>query len=99
MRGAHECAALLSAPLGRSGLSVTALAGENMSIILLIAVIIAFGYYLSLKIHPTTRCKRCFSGNRHYDLMYSERVRSACPNCHGTGRQRRLGARLFIGSK
>ena len=70
-----------------------------MSVIILIAVVVALGYYLSLRIHPTTRCKRCDTGRRHYDLVYSERDRHACPNCHGSGRQRRLGARLFIRRK
>jgi hypothetical protein len=66
---------------------------------ILIAVVVVLFYYLSLRVHPTTRCKRCFSGGRHYDLMYSDRARHACPNCHGSGRQDRLGVRLFIGSK
>jgi Zn finger protein HypA/HybF involved in hydrogenase expression len=70
-----------------------------MSVIILIAVVVAFVYYLSLRIHPMTRCKRCNPARRHYDLVYSERARHACPNCHGTGRQKRLGARLFIRSK
>ena len=70
-----------------------------MSVIILIAVVVALGYYLSLRIHPTTRCKRCDAGRRHYDLVYSERARHACPKCHGSGRHQRLGARLFIGRK
>jgi hypothetical protein len=70
-----------------------------MSVIILIAVVVVLGYYLSLRIHPTTRCKRCDSGSRHYDLLYSDRARGACPGCGGTGRQERLGVRLFIDSK
>jgi hypothetical protein len=70
-----------------------------MSVILLIAASIFFVYYLSLRVHPTTRCRRCFTGTRHYHLVYSERAGTACPRCHGTGRQRRLGARLFTDSK
>jgi hypothetical protein len=70
-----------------------------MSVIILIIVVVALGYYLSLRIHPTTRCKRCNASSRHSDLLYSERARHACPNCHGSGRQRRLGARLFIRPK
>jgi hypothetical protein len=70
-----------------------------MSVIILIAVVVVLGYYLSLRIHPTTRCKRCDSSSRHYDLVYSERRRGACPSCGGTGRQERLGVRLFIGPK
>jgi len=69
-----------------------------MSVIILIVIVVALGYYVSLRIHPTTRCKRCDSGNRHYDLVYSDR-RHVCPSCRGTGRQERLGVRWFIGSK
>ena len=67
-----------------------------MSVILGIIIAAALVYYLSLKIHPLTRCKRCNSGNRHYDLIYSER-RGLCPSCGGSGRRERLGVRLFIG--
>lgn len=70
-----------------------------MSVIILISLVVVLGYYLSLRIHPTIRCKRCDSGSRHYDLVYSERARHACPRCGGTGRQKRLGVRLFIGPK
>jgi len=67
-----------------------------MSVILGLALVGALGYYLSLRIHPMTRCKRCDSSNRHYNLVYSER-RGTCPACGGTGRQERLGVRLFLG--
>src|SRR5260370_40941224 len=67
-----------------------------MSTFLTIVCIAALGYYLSLKIHPSVRCKRCDASNRHYDLVYSGR-RTLCPDCGGTGRRQRLGARLFLG--
>jgi DnaJ-class molecular chaperone len=66
-----------------------------MSIIILIVVVVALGYYLSLRVHPTTRCKRCDSSTRHYDLVYSERRRGSCPDCRGTGRRERFGVRFF----
>ena len=66
-----------------------------MSIIILIVVVVVLGYYLSLRIHPTTRCKRCDSGSRHYDLVYSDRFRGTCPSCGGTRRQERFGVRFF----
>jgi hypothetical protein len=69
-----------------------------MSYIVLIAIVAALGYYVSLRIHPTTRCKRCMSGSRHYDLVYSSR-KHPCPECRGTGRQDRLGVRLFLGER
>ena len=68
-----------------------------MSVFLAIVFIAAFGYYLSLKVHPQTKCKRCDAGSRHYDLVYSER-RHLCPAGGGSGRRQRLGARLFFGS-
>ena len=67
-----------------------------MSVILGVAAIAAFSYYVSLRLHPTTRCKRCDGSSRHYNLVYSER-RGTCPACGGTGRQERLGVRLFLG--
>jgi DnaJ-class molecular chaperone len=67
-----------------------------MSVFLIIVFIVAFGYYLSLKIHPRTKCKRCDGSSRHYDLVYSER-RQLCPACGGSGRRERLGTRLFFG--
>ena len=69
-----------------------------MSVIILIAIVVVLCYYVSLRIHPTTRCKRCDTGSRNYDLVYSDR-RHRCPGCGGTGRQERLGVRWFIGSK
>lgn len=66
-----------------------------MSYILLIVIVAALGYYVSLRLHPTIRCKRCDSSTRHYDLVYSNH-RHPCPACHGTGRQQRLGVRLFL---
>lgn len=66
-----------------------------MSYILLIAIVAALGYYVSLRLHPTIRCKRCDTSARHYDLLYSNH-RHLCPACHGTGRQERLGVRLFL---
>jgi hypothetical protein len=66
-----------------------------MSVFLAIVFIAAFGYYLSLKIHPQTRCKRCDASSRHYDLVYSD-GRYRCPECGGTGRRQRLGVRLFL---
>jgi transposase-like protein len=70
-----------------------------MSVIMLIAVFAVLIYYVSLRIHPMTKCKRCNSSSRHYDLVYSDRTRHTCPECHGTGRQERLGVRLFLGPR
>jgi DnaJ-class molecular chaperone len=66
-----------------------------MSYIVLIAIVAALGYYVSLRLHPTTRCKRCDSSTHRYDLVYSNHTHT-CPTCHGSGRQDRLGVRLFL---
>jgi hypothetical protein len=68
-----------------------------MSVFLTFAVIATLGYYLSLKIYPRVRCKRCDSSSRHSSLIYtSPRRRHLCPECGGTGRRDRLGTRLFL---
>jgi transposase len=68
-----------------------------MSAFLTFAVIAALGYYLSLKIYPRVRCKRCDSSSRHSSLIYtSPRRRHLCPECGGTGRRDRLGTRLLL---
>lgn len=46
-----------------------------MAILIVIGIIAGIGYYLSLRIHPLTKCKVC----------------------GGSGRQDRLGVRLFLG--
>jgi len=70
-----------------------------MSVILIFAVIVVLIYYVSLRVHPMTRCKRCDSSSRNYDLVYSDRTRRTCPSCKGSGQQERLGVRLFLGPR
>jgi hypothetical protein len=69
-----------------------------MSVLVLIVVFATLIYYLSLRVHPTIRCKRCDTSRRHYDLIYSHHLGQNCPSCHGSGRQDRLGVRIFGGS-
>jgi hypothetical protein len=67
-----------------------------MSVIVALALIAAIGYYLSLRIHPLTRCKQCKSISRNYDIIYTS-SRHTCGQCGGSGREDRLGVRLFLG--
>jgi DnaJ-class molecular chaperone len=67
-----------------------------MPILIVIGIIAGFGYYLSLRIHPLTKCKVCNGGGRHFGTVYASAHRR-CRKCGGSGRQDRLGVRLFLG--
>ena len=67
-----------------------------MGIIIIIGIIAAVGYYLSLRIHPLTKCRVCNGGGRHFGTVYGYAHRR-CRKCGGSGRQDRLGVRLFLG--
>ena len=67
-----------------------------MTIIILIVVIVAVGYYVSLRIHPLTKCNVCSGGGRHFGTVYTYAQRR-CRKCGGSGRKDRLGVRLFLG--
>jgi DnaJ-class molecular chaperone len=68
-----------------------------MFIIVVIGIVAAFGYYMSLKSHPFTKCKFCNGTARHFGTTYTYAHRR-CRKCGGTGRKDRLGARLFTKS-
>ena len=68
-----------------------------MAIFILIVIFAAVGYYVSLRIHPLTKCKACNGTGRHFGSVYKNAQRR-CTKCGGTGRQNRLGVRLFGGS-
>ena len=67
-----------------------------MTIIILIVVIVAVGYYVSLRIHPLTKCNVCSGGGRHFGTVYTY-AQQRCRKCGGSGRKDRLGVRLFLG--
>jgi DnaJ-class molecular chaperone len=68
-----------------------------MFIIVVIGIVAAFGYYMSLKAHPFTKCKFCNGTARHFGTTFTYAHRR-CRKCGGTGRKDRLGARLFTKS-
>lgn len=55
----------------------------------------AFGYFVSLVLHPRVKCSLCKGkgSQRGWVFSYADRP---CRRCRGTGRQERLGHRLFI---
>ena len=67
-----------------------------MAILIIIGIIAAAGYYISLRIHPLTKCKLCNGNGRHFGTMYAYAHRR-CRKCGGSGRRDRLGVRLFLG--
>ncbi len=67
-----------------------------MAILVLLIIIAAVGYYISLRIHPLTKCKVCNGGGRHFGSIYTYTHRR-CRKCGGSGRQDRFGVRLFLG--
>lgn len=55
----------------------------------------AGGYVASLLLHPRVKCLACKGKGSHRGLVFKYADR-ACGRCRGTGRQERLGHRLFI---
>ena len=66
-----------------------------MGYFIIIGIIFAFGYYLSLRLHPFKKCKLCDGTSKHYGSIYTYAHRR-CRKCGGTGRKDRLGVRLFV---
>lgn len=52
-------------------------------------------YYISLQVHPFTKCKSCTGTGRHRGVLFDHASR-ACGSCGGTSRVTRLGVRLFM---
>jgi hypothetical protein len=67
--------------------------GGLVTLLVLLGVLAA-GYILSLLLHPLTHCRRCDGTPRSYGTVYTHAFR-LCSGCGGSGRQRRLGARLL----
>jgi DnaJ-class molecular chaperone len=67
-----------------------------MSVLVILVAMVAVGYFVSLRIHPLKRCRTCKMQGRHFGSVYSYAYRR-CRTCGGTGRQDRLGVKLFFG--
>jgi DnaJ-class molecular chaperone len=68
-----------------------------MSFFLIIAIVFAVGYYLSIRAHPFAKCKLCNGTGRHFGTTFAYAHRR-CRRCGGTGRRDRLGVRFFGGN-
>ena len=67
-----------------------------MPALVILVAIVAVGYFVSLRIHPLKRCRTCKMQGRHFGTVYSYAYRR-CRTCGGSGRQDRLGVKLFFG--
>jgi DnaJ-class molecular chaperone len=65
-----------------------------MGILIIVIILAAVGYFISLRIHPLVRCRVCNGTGRHFGSVYTHAQRR-CRKCGGTGRADRLGVRLF----
>jgi DnaJ-class molecular chaperone len=63
-----------------------------MGILLLIAIVVAVSYYVSLRIWPMSNCSRCQGSGRNAGSTAKRYGR--CKKCGGTGRRLRPGARM-----
>jgi DnaJ-class molecular chaperone len=56
-------------------------------------------YWISLRLHPYTKCGRCKGAGRHMGTVFTGAWRN-CSKCGGTGRRHRVGAQMLgIGTK
>jgi len=62
-----------------------------MGIVLVIAVVVAVSYYISLRLWPWRNCGRCQGSGRN--VGSTNRHYGRCGKCGGTGRKPRPGAR------
>ena len=72
-----------------------------MGWLIVLGVLVAIGYLISLRLHPFTRCPACRGLGtpgrpRGYFYGYAHR---RCRRCAGTNRQERLGTRLGLGGR
>jgi len=65
-----------------------------VGIFILIIIVAVAGYFVSLRIHPLTRCGLCKGTGRHSGGVYTYASRR-CRRCGGTGRKERFGTRFF----
>lgn len=67
-----------------------------MPFLVVVILIVAVGYLISLRIHPLTKCRLCKASGRHFGVLYSQGFRR-CRKCGGSGRRDRLGTKVFFG--
>ncbi|OZM83724.1 hypothetical protein [Pseudonocardia sp. MH-G8] len=75
---------LLTATANLTGTTLVTLAGAGLVV----------AWLLSLLLHPLTACSACKGTPRSYGVLASRSFR-LCPACGGSGRQLRIGARIW----
>jgi DnaJ-class molecular chaperone len=65
-----------------------------MTVLLVVATVLAVGYLISIRLHPLTNCRRCKGTNKHWGAIYRHAYRR-CRRCKGTGRKLRFGAQVL----
>ena len=65
-----------------------------MGVFIIIIIVLVVGYFISLRLHPLTKCRTCKGTGRHFGGVYTYAQRR-CRKCGGTGRKARFGTRLF----
>ncbi|MHA6629281.1 hypothetical protein ACU61A_27925 [Pseudonocardia sichuanensis] len=76
--------ALLATAADLSGTGILTLAGAGLLV----------AWILSLLLHPFTACSSCKGTPRSYGAIATRSFR-LCPACGGSGRQLRIGARIW----
>jgi DnaJ-class molecular chaperone len=69
---------------------------RSSTMVVLIIVIIAVGYLVSLRIHPLRKCPRCNMSGRHFGTFFTGSYRR-CRRCQGRGQLDRVGTQVFYG--
>jgi DnaJ-class molecular chaperone len=64
-----------------------------MGTVLTVAAVLAVCYYISLRIWPHRRCRRCTGSGRNFGSSASRF--GLCKRCGGSGREVRLAARII----
>jgi DnaJ-class molecular chaperone len=67
-----------------------------MTWVVLIVLIVAVGYVISVRLHPLRKCPSCNMSGRHFGSIYSGSYRR-CAKCQGRGQLDRVGTKVFFG--
>ena len=60
----------------------------------MLAIIVVFGYLVSLRLHPWRACRGCRGRGHHRGAVFKYATRQ-CTSCGGNGRRARLGLRVL----
>jgi hypothetical protein len=88
-------AALLASPA-----TTTDQLDKGSAYLILVGLVATFGvaYWISLHIHPYTKCGVCRGMGRSRGNLFAHAY-GLCRRCGGTGRKLRLGVRVFLGKE